>query len=79
MKKTMFVAVVLFLNLALNAQDKPVKGNISAEEKAELKKMRKDLNLSEEQKARLKEIHKETKANKEKIKAMSKSERQAYR
>lgn len=77
MKKLILVlSIALFSNAAF-AQDKPAKGTISAEEKAKLKEMRKDLNLTEEQKAKLKEVHKETKANKETRKAMTKEQRKA--
>ena len=77
MKKLILALSITLLTNATIAQDKPAKGEISAEEKAKLKEMRKDLQLSEEQKAKLKEIHKEAKANKEARKAMSKEQRRA--
>jgi len=75
MKKTILLFSILLIGIAVNAQDKPAKANISAEERAKLKSMRKDLNLTEEQKTKLKEIHKERKANKEARKAMTKEQR----
>lgn len=68
--------IILAVNSAI-AQNNPTSAGskISAEEKQELKKMRKDLNLSDEQKAKMREIHKERKANKEARKAMSKEAR----
>ena len=78
MKKTLLILSLILLSTASQyAQDKPAKGKISAEEKAKLKEMRKDLNLTEEQKAKLKEIHKEQKATQEARKAKSKEERKA--
>jgi Spy/CpxP family protein refolding chaperone len=78
MKKTMLILSLIFLGTANQyAQDKPAKGQISAEEKAKLKEMRKDLQLTDEQKAKLKEVHKERKAGKEARKAMSKEQRKA--
>ena len=70
MKPTLFILSLILLGTANQyAQDKPAKGTVTAEEKAKLKEMRKDLNLTEEQKAKLKEIHKEHKATKEARKA----------
>lgn len=77
MKKLILALTIsLLLNGAI-AQDNPVKREVSTEEKAKLKEMRKDLNLSEEQKVKLKEIHKEHKATKEARKTMSKEQRKA--
>jgi Spy/CpxP family protein refolding chaperone len=77
MKKLILALTISLLANAAIAQDKPAKGEISAEEKAKLKELRKDLNLTEEQKAKLKEVHKERKANKEARKNMSKDQRRA--
>jgi Spy/CpxP family protein refolding chaperone len=78
MKPTLFILSLILLGTANQyAQDKPAKGTVTAEEKAKLKEMRKDLNLTEEQKAKLKEIHKEHKATKEARKAISKEQRKA--
>ncbi len=77
MKKLILALTIsLLLNGAI-AQDKPVKREVSTEEKAKLREMRKDLNLSEEQKVKLKEIHKEHKATKEARKTMSTEQRKA--
>lgn len=77
MKKLILALTIsLLLNGAI-AQDKPVKREVSTEEKAKLREMRKDLNLSEEQKVKLKEIHKEHKATEEARKTMSKEQRKA--
>ena len=64
-------------NMILNAQAPAQDPKISATEKEELKKMRKDMNLTPEQKAKLKEIHKSRKANHEARKARAKAERMA--
>jgi Spy/CpxP family protein refolding chaperone len=77
MKKLILALTISLLSNTAIAQDKPAKGEISTEEKAKLKEMRKDLNLTEEQKTKLKEIHKERKAGKEARKGMSKEQRKA--
>ena len=77
MKNILKLAIIALAVNSAVAQNNPAPAGskISAEEKQELKKMRKDLNLSDEQKAKIKEIHRERKANKEARKAMSKEAR----